>query len=248
MFELTISTTIDKQNYIEDLFKKLEADIKLNSGVIIKQNYRGRSHCSLAIPNEKKEYYKSLVLQFVVLMIIDDYKFNFYQENLKSSEHNLIFQPFLKAISIFDSETDTEFIKRQIDLSGEILVDSLYYFKLGVLKERWARTIDIINQNRVLQSPESMTEVLKYLTSMSENGVVFADAYFSNKQIKLSYQGVQKCFKKDFNGVSNFLTEVVKINPLKLNIKRSSKVIAEKDNEIINILSAIFNDKIYIIN
>ena len=70
----------------------------------------------------------------IIFMIIDDYKFNFYKENLLLIKQNIVSQSFLKAISIFDSEMDGEFIKDQIELKNEILVDSFYNFKLRKLQ------------------------------------------------------------------------------------------------------------------
>ena len=59
MFELTISTTSDKQSYIDDIYQKLNPEIKKDLGVIVRQNYGGRSYLSLAIKPEKKDYYKA---------------------------------------------------------------------------------------------------------------------------------------------------------------------------------------------
>ena len=54
MFELSISTTIDKQKYISDLHKKLFLEVKRDGGIAIKQNYRKRSYFALAVPETKK--------------------------------------------------------------------------------------------------------------------------------------------------------------------------------------------------
>ena len=55
-------------------------------------------------------------------------KYNFYKENLTPNDDCVIYESFLKAISIFDAENDKDIIKSQIHLSGEILIDSFFYF------------------------------------------------------------------------------------------------------------------------
>ena len=244
MFELSISTTIDKQKYISDLHKKLFLEVKRDGGIAIKQNYRKRSYFALAVPETKKEYYKSKLLEHIIFMIIDDYKFNFFKENLNLVETGLIVEPFLKAISIFDAEIDKDVIKTQVDLSGEVLVDSLFYFKLQMLLRRWQKTTDIINQNQILASNSSMIEVLKYLTRMSDNLVLSTEIYIGKRQLKINSLSTAKCFKRDNGGSSNFLTEIVRLNPSKIKLKIGTN----ENDEVFEILSQIFDDKIYVLS
>lgn len=244
MFELSISTTIDKQKYISDLHKKLFLEVKRDGGIAIKQNYRKRSYFALAVPETKKEYYKSKLLEHIIFMIIDDYKFNFFKENLNLVKSGLIVEPFLKAISIFDAEIDKDVIKTQVDLSGEVLVDSLFYFKLQMLLRRWQKTTDIINQNQILASNSSMIEVLKYLTRMSDNLVLSTEIYIGKRQLKINSLSTAKCFKRDNGGSSNFLTEIVRLNPSKIKLKIGTN----ENDEVFEILSQIFDDKIYVLS
>ncbi len=244
MFELSISTTIDKQKYISDLHKKLFLEVKRDGGIAIKQNYRKRSYFALAVPETKKEYYKSKLLEHIIFMIIDDYKFNFFKENLNLVKTGLIVEPFLKAISIFDADIDKDVIKTQVDLSGEVLVDSLFYFKLQMLLRRWQKTTDIINQNQILASNSSMIEVLKYLTRMSDNLVLSTEIYIGKRQLKINSLSTAKCFKRDNGGSSNFLTEIVRLNPSKIKLKIGTN----ENDEVFEILSQIFDDKIYVLS
>ncbi len=246
MFELTISTTADKQFYIDDFYHKLISEIKKELGVVIKQNYHGRSHLTVAVKDAHKEYIKARMLDYVVFMITDDYKQGFFRESLHSLSTNVIYETFLKAITIFDAELDKEFIKQKIELSGEILVDSLYYFKLEELRNRWQRTAEVINQNQILQSSSSMLEVISYLTATSENKMVVTDILIGKKQIKLKHFKGSKTYKRTFDGVSKFFTEIVRLNPTKINIKLLSNSGTAED--VTEILNKIFCDKIYLIN
>lgn len=240
MFELTISSNFDKQSYISELYKKLESEIKSISGVAIKQNYRGRSYFSMAVKKSQKDYFKSKILDYIVFMIIDDYKFNYFKDKLNITEDNIIYQSFLKAISIFDSDIDREYILKQVDFSNDILVDSLYYFRLQELRKRWQKTVDIIQLNQILKDRSSMLEILKYLTTMSDNIVQNADVVISKKQLKLKHLQHSKNYKHNFLGLSKFLMEIIELNPAKINLR----VCDEGDEELVDVLNKIFYDKI----
>ena len=246
MFELSVSTTVDKQNYISELYKRLFYEVKRDSGIVIKQNYRGRSYFAIAINDNKKEYYKSKILDYIIFMIIDDYKFNYYKENLHTDNSGIVTQVFLKAISIFDADIDKEFIKNQIELSFEVLVDSLFFFKLQPLKNRWKKTAEIINQNQVLTSTSSMVEVMKYLSAISNNQVASTEIFLGKKQMKIKNYTFSKCFKRDNLGKSSFLTELIRLNPLKINLKIQRG--SDENDELYALLNKIFDDKIYVIS
>lgn len=244
MFELMVSITQDKHSFISEIYSKLSAEIKRDKGIIAKQNYNGRATVAIAVPENKKEYYKSKILEHIIFIIIDEYKFNYYRENLQILGQNVVCQSFLKAISIFDAEIDREIIKQKISLKGEILVDSFYHFALQGLKARWQKTANIINQNQILSSESSMLGVLKYLTMTSENLSMGAEVSISKKQIKLKGFEASRCFKRDFEGHSNFLTEIVRLNPVKINLKLCG---SEEEDSIAVLLGQIFPDKIYFV-
>lgn len=244
MFELMVSISQDKSKFIENLHSKLCGEIKRDNGIAVKQNFDGRASLAIAVPKQKKEYYKSKILDEIIFIIIDEYKFNYYRENLQIFGQNVVCQSFLKAISIFDAELDREIIKREIELKGEILVDSFYYFKLQKLVARWQKTANIINQNQILGSQNSMIGVLKYLTMTSENFMVTTEVVIGKKQIKIKSFSNQKCFFRNFEGHSDFLTEIVRLNPVKINLKVVRGF--EQDN-IISLLEEIFPDKIYFV-
>ncbi len=245
MFELTISISQDKQLHIHALYLKLAKEVKADGGVIAEHNHENRASLAIAVPKNKREYYKSKIADYIVFIIIDEYKFNFYKNNLYPMGEGILCQAFLKAISIFDAEIDCEIIKEQLVFSSEILIDSFYFFKLQNLTARWERTANIINENHILSSETAMIEVLKYLTISSENLSVSAEVLFSKKQIKLKGLTLGKCFKRDTQGYSNFFTELVRLNPVKINLKFSAGV---KKDFVSDLLLKIFSEKVYFLN
>lgn len=246
MFELTLSITIDKQKYLIDLQKKLLKDIKDDSFVAVCHNVNGRCFLAVASNGIKKEYIKAKILEGINNIIINEYKYNFFSDNLMSKLDSIVANPFLKAISIFDADSDYEIIKNEINLSGEVLIDSFFYFKLQPLKQRWEKTANIILRNGILQSESSMIQVIKYLADASENFVLVANIKIAENKLQLKNYKSVKSFKTNSEGISKFLTELISLNPLKINLSRDIDE-CEK-SYVFDILNEIFGEKIYIEN
>ena len=185
MFELTISMAFADKKYISNLYDKLKDEIKNNSCLIEKINCFNRSYLTFAIKKELKDYFIAKILDEIVYIIIDRYKTRFFEEHLNSQNQNVLFQSFLKSISIFDSDIDRECIVKNIEFSGKILIDSLYHFKLQELQNRWRKTIDMILFNGIHKQNSSMIDIMKYLTAVSENAVQNAEVELVDKSLKI---------------------------------------------------------------
>lgn len=221
-------------------------EMKKDGGILIKQNYRGRCFLSFAIRDDKKEYYKSKLLEEIIFIVVDLYKFEFFKNQLYGFVGDVFAESFLKAVTLFDIEFDKEFIKKEVEFSSEILIDSLFYFKLQPLKFKWLKTAEIISQNKIVTSKASMFEIMKYLASVSDNLVVGVDVFISRKQIKLKNYCLSKCFKRDFDGISRFFAEMIRLNPNKINLKCNAEI--NENDEIYSAITKIFDDKIYVLN
>ncbi len=245
MFELTLCLSIERQKYLSEFYKHLHPSIKKDAGIIIKHNSDGKSYLSIAVKEESKEYIKAKVLEFVTKVIENDFKYNFFRERIEVKSNNVLSEAFFRSISIFDEEIDKEVIGNLVSFSGEIVIESLFYFKLQPLVLRWQKTADIINHNFITCSDSSMIEVLRYLCAVSENNSVFVDLKFSEKQIELKNFLTTKKFNLNTSGISKMYEEIVKLNPTKINIK-------DKDGfgesyEITTTLLKVFNEKIYFV-
>ena len=240
MFELTISTALADSEYISNFYKKFKDEIKQNSCLIEKINCFNRSYLTFAIKKELKDYFISKILDEIVFIIIDRYKTKFFEERLNTDNQNVLFQSFLKSISIFDSDIDRDCIVKNIEFSGQILIDSLYHFKLQDLRNRWQKTIDMILLNGIHKQNSSMIDIMKYLTTMSENTVQNAEVELIDENLKIKFFEKIKNYKNDFSGLSNFLTEMIELNPARIVIKNSDG----SGNEIVSMLCKIFHNKI----
>ncbi len=246
MFELTLSIKLEKQKFLLDFKKKLTSELGENFATIISHNDEGRCHLAIACEQGKKEYIKAKVLSGVLEIILSAYKFEYFKDMLFSQSSSLMSMPFLKAISIFDADSDYEIIKREINLSGEILIDSFFHFRLQGLKDRWEKTAIIILKNGIIQSETAMIEVIKYLTSSSENYSLVANVELSQKKLEIKNYSGTKSYLASSDGMSKFLSEIIALNPLKINLRLSYEL--DENNKICKILNDIFGEKIYMQN
>lgn len=245
MFELTLCLCFEKQKYISSFYKTMLPVVKNDSGIIIKHNCDGKSYLSIAVSDGKKEYVKSKVLDFVTSIIEEDFKYNFFKDKIAIKQSNNLTEAFFRAIACFDKDFDKEIISSVLEFSNEIVIESLFYFKLQGLRTRWQKTAEIINQNFIMNSDDSMSEVLRYLCAISENNSVLVDLNFTEKQIEIKNYLCKKKFKKDANGISKMFEEIIKLNPIKINVKNIED--ENESNEITEMLLKVFNDKIYFV-
>jgi len=245
MFELTLCLSFERQKYLSEFYKSVSSSIKGDAGIIIKHNSAGKSYLSLAVPDDKKEYIKARVLDFITKVIEEDFKYNFFKENIQIKSKTNLTEAFFRSISTFDEDFDKDIIRQNLVFSGEIVIESLFYFKLQTLVLKWQKTAEIINNNLIMENNNSVIEVLKYLCAISENNSVFVELCFSEKQIELKNFLCKKKFKLNDDGISKMFEEVIKLNPTKINI--NDKEGFGECYEIIPTLLKVFNDKIYFI-
>lgn len=245
MFELTLCVCFERQKYISTFYKNLLPIVKSDNGIIIKHNSSGKSYLSIAVSENKKEYLKSKVLDFVTKVIEEDFKYEFFKNNIEIRQNNKLTEAFFRAIACFDTDFDKEIISGVLEFSNEIVIESLFYFKLQCLMLRWKKTAEIISQNLIMNSENSMSEVLRYLCGVSENNSVLVDLNFTEKQIEIKNFLIKKKFKKDEVGISKMFEEMIKLNPTKINIKSFDE--SNELKEVTNVLLKVFNDKIYFV-
>lgn len=244
MFELTLSINLDNQKYLLDFKKRLSKELGKDFATIISHNDDGRCFLAIACENAKKEYLKAKIISGILEIIVVAYKFEFFKQIFLPLSDSIIILPFLKAISIFDKDSDFEVIKSEINMSNEILIDRFFSFRLQSLKARWEKTANIIKQNNIINSEEAMSEVIKYLLLSSENYSLIVTATISDNRLELQSFNGKQMFSCKKTGISGFLTEIISLNPLKINIIRDFEL--DKENKIYEILNDIFGEKIYL--
>ena len=165
MFELTIATCVGQSLEIEEMKKLLEEDVVSCGGVILSHLLDGKANLTLAVPSSSKDFIKAKVIDLIADYIVSIYKYQYLRDNISFyfvNEQNI--DTLIKALAEFDKSTDIDLIKKNIVFRDIILIDSIYYFKLGELKKRWKDIADLVSDNLPnLVAGDCIIDMLKFL-------------------------------------------------------------------------------------
>lgn len=171
MWELTLIYNKDKFQYLDYIYTKLAPQVKFVGGIIIKGNNYDRAKISIAVPAKQREYFVLMILELVSEVITQDYKCAYLDDNLGNLVPNELTRAVLvKALTVFDKQTDKDLIKKELVVDSEINIESFYHFKLGVLRARWQDICVLVKENiGALCASQSLDNLLKFLIKTCEN-------------------------------------------------------------------------------
>ena len=122
MYELTLCLAAERQRCVHEFWKTIEDDIKKYNGIMVKQNAGGKCYLAIAVDEKNKDYLKSLVLDFILKVVVEEFKFNFFKDNILIKNYGKVTEAFLMAVSIFDAEIDKEIISSLLEFKNEIVI------------------------------------------------------------------------------------------------------------------------------
>ena len=176
MYELTVSTSKAKSSDINFLVNKLRQPLKTLRGIMVCEESDSRVNLAIAVDDNKKDYALGVIFDAVCEVIIRSYKYDFLKKNLQINIASPVTEcAFIRALTMFDKQNDKQLIKKHLKPNGQILLDSLYHFRLWELEKRWKDTADIVSQNSsYLLAQGSFMELMRFLimTNESETGEV----------------------------------------------------------------------------
>ena len=154
---------------LEVQFEKLDevGDFINKTRNIKKIEYHIEKENNQIILKGENEYSRELVLEVLSEAIVDIYKNSFFHKNIRltflPNEHK---EALIKALVLFDIESDIYYVLSSIERYNKIIVPSFNEFKLGKLKNKWNEFVFITNLNgNYLLNYEVFVEFLKFLIS-----------------------------------------------------------------------------------
>lgn len=178
-------------------------------------------------------------------VIIYAYKESFLKENINLSNLNEVYQiALLKALVLFDSESDRQLIKSKLNFNGNIYLESLYNFKLKNLKVRWKEIATLANENssNFLES-EIFLDLLRFLVTTLKPKTELINVYFNGATFE--YLDAKKKKIKNshiINGSDevSLITTLITLAPTKINLH----CIDMLSNNTFKVLYYIFDKKV----
>ena len=247
MFELTISSSCSESFLIERLALNLDPIIKDVGGVLVFGLFEGRAAMTLAAKKEKKDYIKSIVISEIADVIVSHYKYNFLMNSISYSNESEK-ETLVKALTEFDKSTDKDLAIKNITFSNNILLDSLYHFKLKDLKDRWVNIADLVSNNLPsLIAGDCLIDMMKFLIKQSppkieelyiidnDDEVLLIKGNLTSK-CNLSFKKSSKSFERDI------IDNLISLSPRKIFITRDAYAKIKFADKI----EDLFEGKVYI--
>lgn len=203
----------------------------------------------VAIPMQNLTKIKHFLTEKIAESILINYKKEFILSRLNFSfTQNTSMQVFLKALIVFDSDTDKEIIIQRLNFDNDLVVKSFVDFKLKFLKKKWLELVDLANDNAMyLVSEDTFNELIKFLISNLEYRC-YAVNVFSKKDCYMicDTQGnIINDFLIDKNIIyddNNLLTSLIALNPEKIIVHCNSNT----QEKVINKLFQYFSNRLEI--
>lgn len=144
--------------------------IKKNNGVITTLNQFNFTKVLIAVPIIERFKLHNTIREKIAENILLSYKKNFILSRLNFDiNQNLNMQVFLKALVVFDSDTDKEIIMERMKFDSNLVVNSFINFRLSFLKRKWEELVDLANDNSMyLLNNDTFHELIKFLISNLE--------------------------------------------------------------------------------
>lgn len=184
MKEINISVNQQNEHYLYYLQKQM-VNKKFKTYTAI-TTINDMAVLSIACSDEDFGQVQYKLKKYVPDLILYIYKENYLLQTINFKNINDVFKlSLLKALVLFDSESDKEFIKNNITFEGDLYLDSLFNFKLKDLKKRWQEIANLANENsNYFFESETLLELLKFLIATIKPKASYVNVYYNGKNFE----------------------------------------------------------------
>ena len=177
--------------------------------------------------------------------IIDVFKYEYFTKHILQN-NNLISQAYIKALTLYDIDTDLALIDSYLELDKQFYIDSFIAFKIKDLLRIWQELCDLITSNINYLNSDMMIDVMRQFistfdTSVSTLKIIIEKDGFVLYKVENNMKPIKLKDKAPAIDVVNF---TLLSNP------RHIEIYGEvNDNYLmINLLKSLYDDKVEVIN
>lgn len=241
MWEFSLNFMTENFDIARQVHNTLLGIIETSKGILTSHEDNGTISILLAVDEEQKDRFKTIISNLVTEIICTNFKQNFLNTNLILPElDKASVCAFKKALLNFDKETDKFIIKKYLVLEKNLYIESFYHFRLKPLQTKWEELVSLSNENKeYLISKDSFIDLLKFLV---DNLDICAEEISVVKE----KNGYRIYNNNDENMTNNLISEdtmvssVIDLSPQKINLYFSEMSYA------ITLLERIFEERITI--
>lgn len=118
-----------------------------------------------AVEQSQQNFLQQKIKQAVINYILNYEKHLFFKKHIKNlSTLNDLQDIFIKVLCLFDTESDTLEIQKNLRLDKQIYLKEFFLFKLKTLQKRWQTICDMTNDNDFFfSSQELVFQLIRFL-------------------------------------------------------------------------------------
>ena len=117
-----------------------------------------------------KQICQSKIKHCIATYIIDEYKYKYFMNQIKGGD-NLVFQAYVKALSLYDVDTDIALIVASLDIDKQFYLDSFIQFKMFDILRMWQELCALITSNVNYLNKDMMIDVIRSFISTFDTSV-----------------------------------------------------------------------------
>ena len=243
MWEFSLNLKTENFELAKYFYNTLASYVNNLEGVVTSHEDNGTISILIAVPENKSEQIKSILLYSITDVICTKFKSDFLNKSLLLPElDNASLFAFKRALLNFDRETDKYIIKKNLTFEKNLYLESFYMFRLKPLHDKWAELVVLSNENKeYLISKESFIDLLKFLVDnldICEEEISIVKEQGGYR----IYTEDNNLFKEKLISEESMVSSVIDLSPQKINLYFN-----ETSNEI-NLLERIFEERIVINN
>ena len=190
-----------------------------------------------------KNICKSKIKKCISTYIIDVYKYDYFINKILKNK-TLVSEAYIKALTLYDLETDMALINSSLELENQFFIDSFLRFKMGEVIRLWQELCDLIISNINYINRDIMIDVMRNFISTftpssitlkimgKQEGFVLYKLENNNQPIKL----------KDNVSAIDVINYTLLSNPNHIEIYGDNS----QNFSVISLLKSLYDDKVVV--
>ena len=188
---------------------------------------------------------KSKIKKCINTYIIDVYKYEYFTKRILRGNKALINLAYIKALTLYDIDTDKALLNASFEVDQQLYVDSLIQFKLNDLCRIWRELCDLITSNINYLNTDMMLDVMRtFIASFDSSHVTLKIIIEQDCFVLYKIDNNSKPIKlKDKAPAIDVVNYTLLSNPRHIQIYGNTS----ESFSIISLLKSLYADKVEII-
>lgn len=119
----------------------------------------------IAGDNSLRDFFKDKIKNGIVTYIIDVFKYEYFMRTIIGYSQDITTQAYIKALTLYDVETDVELLNSDIQFDKYFFVDSYISFRLLDTIRMWREVCELVMSNINYLNTDMMLDVIKSFIS-----------------------------------------------------------------------------------